>query len=203
MPARQGRLVVLTGPSGVGKSTIVARMRQLMPELRVSVSATTREQRPGERDGVDYYFIPPERFDQMVADDEFLEWASIHKGLHRSGTPEKPVRAAIENGVSVLTEVDLGGARALRARVPEAYLVFLAPPNWDELVSRLRGRGTEAEDVVARRLQTAQVELAAQGEFDEVVVNQDVERTAADLVSLVHRLERELTTTPTNKESQA
>ena len=195
--------MVLTGPSGVGKSTIVARMRQLMPELRVSVSATTREQRPGEQDGVDYYFITPERFDQMVADDEFLEWASIHKGLHRSGTPVKPVRAAIESGVSVLTEVDLGGARALRARVPEAYLVFLAPPNWDELVSRLRGRGTESEDVVARRLQTAQVELAAQGEFDEVVVNQDVERTAADLVSLVRRLERELTTPPTDKESQA
>lgn len=181
----RGRLVVLAGPSAVGKSTVVARVRAALPDLFFSVSATTRAPRPGEVDGRDYRFVDPAEFDRMIEAGELLEWAEIHRGLHRSGTPAEPVRRALAAGDPVLLEVDLQGARAVRAAAPEARLVFLAPPSWEDLVTRLTGRGTEPPDVVARRLDTAREELAAQGEFDTVVVNDDVERASAQLVSLL------------------
>ena len=181
----RGRLVVLAGPSAVGKSTVVARVRAALPDLFFSVSATTRAPRPGEVDGRDYRFVAPAEFDRMIEAGELLEWAEIHRGLHRSGTPAEPVRRALAAGDPVLLEVDLQGARAVRAAAPEARLVFLAPPSWEDLVTRLTGRGTEPPDVVARRLDTAREELAAQGEFDTVVVNDDVERASAQLVSLL------------------
>lgn len=181
----RGRLVVLAGPSAVGKSTVVARVRAALPDLFFSVSATTRAPRPGEVDGRDYRFVDPADFDRMIEAGELLEWAEIHRGLHRSGTPAEPVRRALAAGDPVLLEVDLQGARAVRAAAPEARLVFLAPPSWEDLVTRLTGRGTEPPDVVARRLDTAREELAAQGEFDTVVVNDDVERASAQLVSLL------------------
>nr|NIL79313.1 Guanylate kinase [Rhodococcus kroppenstedtii] len=181
----RGRLVVLAGPSAVGKSTVVARVRAALPDLFFSVSATTRAPRPGEVDGRDYRFVDPAVFDRMIEAGELLEWAEIHRGLHRSGTPAEPVRRALAAGDPVLLEVDLQGARAVRAAAPEARLVFLAPPSWEDLVTRLTGRGTEPPDVVARRLDTAREELAAQGEFDTVVVNDDVERASAQLVSLL------------------
>lgn len=181
----RGRLVILAGPSAVGKSTVVRALRDRLPSLLFSVSATTRAPRPGETDGVDYYFVDPARFQEMIDGDELLEWADIHGGLQRSGTPAGPVREALDIGRPVLVEVDLSGVRQLRESIPEAQCVFLAPPSWDELVGRLTGRGTEDRDVVARRLETARAELASQAEFDHVIINDSVDRAVDDLVSLL------------------
>jgi guanylate kinase len=183
--AQRGRLVVLAGPSAVGKSSVVRKLHERLPDLVFSVSATTRDPRPGEVDGKDYTFVTADDFERMIAAGEMLEWAEIHGGLQRSGTPAAPVIAALEAGHPVLVEVDLAGARAVRAAMPEAILAFLAPPSWEELVSRLTGRGTESEAVVARRLETAKVELAAKDEFDTVIVNEDVDRACDELVSLL------------------
>jgi guanylate kinase len=182
---RWGGLVVLAGPSGVGKSSVVHELRKLYPDLWFSVSATTREQRPGERDGVDYRFVTAGEFDRMIEHDDLLEWAEIHRGIHRSGTPRAPIEERLAAGEPALVEVDLAGARNLRKTMPEAFLVFLSPPSWEALVERLVGRGTEAPDVVARRLQTAKEELAAQEEFDAVVVNTDLRSAAEDLLKLI------------------
>ncbi|MEK8071689.1 guanylate kinase [Rhodococcoides navarretei] len=182
---KRGRLVVLSGPSGVGKSSVVRLVRSALPELVFSVSVTTRSPRPGEVDGQDYHFVSADEFDRMIADGELLEWASIHGGLQRSGTPAAPVEAALEAGSPVLLELDLAGARAVRVSKPEALLVFMAPPTWDDLVSRLVGRATEESAATERRLETARVELAAQNEFDTVVVNTDVDHSCEQLVSLL------------------
>lgn len=182
---RRGRLVVLAGPSAVGKSSVVRLLRERMPEVVFSVSVTTRDPRPGEVDGQDYHFVSRDEFDRMIATGALLEWAEIHGGLQRSGTPAEPVRRALADGKPVLLEVDLVGARSVRAAMPEAVLTFMAPPSWETLVSRLTGRGTEPADVVERRLQTAKVELAAQDEFDTVIVNEDVSRACDELVSLL------------------
>ncbi len=182
---RRGRLVVLAGPSAVGKSTVVRLLRSRVPDLYFSVSATTRGPRPGEVDGEDYHFVERTEFDRMIDAGDLLEWAEIHGGLQRSGTPAAPVREALAHGRPVLVEVDLAGARAVRAAMSEAVLAFLAPPSWEVLVERLTGRGTESDDVVARRLETARTELAAQDEFDIVIVNDDVDRACDELVSLL------------------
>jgi guanylate kinase len=163
----------------------VHEARKLYPDLWFSVSATTRAQRPGEIDGLDYHFVSDAEFDRMIADDELLEWADIHRGTHRSGTPRGPIEARIADGLPALLELDLQGARAVRAAMPEAVLVFISPPSWDILVDRLVGRGTESPDVVERRLRTAKDELAAREEFDFEVVNDDVRRAAEDLLTLV------------------
>ena len=176
---------MLVGPSAVGKSTVVRCVRERVVDLMFSVSATTRAPRPGEVDGKDYHFVSAAEFDRMIADDELLEWAEIHGGLQRSGTPAVPIVTALDAGRPVLVEVDLAGARAIRRAMPDGIQVFMAPPSWDALVARLRGRGTESDDVVARRLETARVELAASDEFDVVIVNHDVQRTCAELVSLL------------------
>src|SRR5581483_10806926 len=167
-PSGNGRVVVLSGPSAVGKSTVVRCLRERVPDLHFSVSATTRAPRPGEVDGVDYHFVSPARFQQLIDEGELLEWAEIHGGLHRSGTLAQPVRDATAAGVPVLIEVDLAGARAIKQAMPEAVAVFLAPPSWEDLESRLVGRGTETPEVIRRRLDTARTKLAAQGDFDEV-----------------------------------
>jgi guanylate kinase len=180
-----GRVVVLSGPSAVGKSTVVRCLRERIPDLYFSVSATTRAPRPGEVDGVDYRFVSPERFQRLIDDGDLLEWAEIHGGLHRSGTPAGPVRAAAAAGVPVLIEVDLAGARAVKKAMPEATTVFLAPPSWEDLRARLVGRGTETPEAMRRRLDTARVELAAQNDFDMVVVNSQLESACAELVSLL------------------
>lgn len=176
-----GRLVVLAGPSAVGKSTVVHRLRQEIPNLYFSVSMTTRAPRPGEVAGEDYFFVSPEEFQRHIDSGEMLEWAEIHGGLQRSGTPAKPVTEAIKAGRPVLVEVDLAGARSIRAAMPESTSVFLAPPSWEELVDRLTGRGTEPADVIERRLNTAKGELEAKQEFDYVVVNSEVDRAVAEL----------------------
>jgi len=180
-----GRVVVLSGPSAVGKSTLVRCLRERIPELHFSVSATTRAPRPGEVDGVDYHFVTPARFQQLIDEGALLEWAEIHSGLHRSGTPARPIRDATAAGHPVLIEVDLAGARAIKQAMPEAISVFLAPPNWEALEARLIGRGTETPEVIERRLATARTELAAQDDFDAVVVNSQLESACAELVSLL------------------
>ena len=164
---------------------MVRCLRERVPDLHFSVSVTTRAPRPGEVDGVDYTFVTAEQFQELIDDGELLEWAEIHGGLHRSGTPAAPVRAATAAGHPVLIEVDLAGARAVKTAMPEATTVFLAPPNWETLESRLSGRGTETPEVMARRLQTAKAELAAQGDFDVIVVNHQLESACAELVSLL------------------
>ncbi|MCG5433614.1 guanylate kinase [Mycobacterium sp. MYCO198283] len=179
------RVVVLSGPSAVGKSSVVRCLRDRLPDLFFSVSATTRAPRPGEVDGVDYHFVDAERFQQLIDAGELLEWADIHGGLHRSGTPAEPVRAAAAAGRPVLIEVDLAGARAIKAALPSVVTVFLAPPSWEALEARLAGRGTETAEVRRRRLATAREEMAAQADFDTVVVNRRLEDACAELVSLL------------------
>ena len=178
------RLTVLAGPTAVGKGTVAAWIREHHPEVWLSVSATTRPPRPGEVDGVHYHFLTGEDFARSVADGEMLEWAVVH-GRASYGTPRCPVEAALADGKLPLLEIDLQGARQVRASMPEARFVFLAPPSWEELVGRLEGRGTETAEERAVRLDTAKVELAAQQEFDHVVVNDDIRRAAEELVSLM------------------
>lgn len=180
----QSRLVVLAGPTAVGKGTVSTYIRDNYPDVLLSVSATTRPPRPGEVDGRHYYFVDDDTFDKMIAQGEFLEWATVHNAS-RYGTPRPPIDAALASGRSVLLEIDLQGARAVKRAMPEALLVFLLPPTWEELVRRLTGRGTESAAEQARRLETAKVELAAQDEFDVKIVNHDVGRAAHDVVELL------------------
>ena len=174
---------MLSGPSGVGKSTVVAEVVRTHAEVWLSVSATTRRPRPGETHGVNYFFVDHVEFARMVEHGELLEYAEFAGNFY--GTPRNPVLERLEAGTPVLLEIELQGARQVRASMPEALLVFLAPPSWDELVRRLVGRGTEPAEVIARRLETAKVELAAESEFDAAVVNASVEGAAADLVRLM------------------
>lgn len=176
-------LTVLSGPTAVGKGTVVARLATDHPEIFVSVSATTRPARPGEVDGRHYLFVSEAEFDQLVADDALLEWAVVH-GIHRYGTPRAPVLAAVAAGRPALLEIDLQGARQVRQAWSHARFVFLAPPSWGELVRRLVGRGTESAAQRERRLETARAELASASEFDHVIVNGDVNQAVADLVAL-------------------
>ena len=178
------KLTVLAGPTAVGKGTVVAALRRLHPELQVSVSATTRAPRAGEVDAKHYHFVTPEGFDELIAQGQMLEWATVH-GRHRYGTPRGPVDEALAAGRPVLLEIDLDGARQVRASMPEAQLVFLAPPSWADLEARLVERGTEGEEERARRLKTALVELAAESEFDVTVINDDIDRAAHELAHLM------------------
>lgn len=175
---------MLAGPTAVGKGTVSADVRTRYPEIWLSVSATTRPPRPGEIDGIHYLFLSEDQFDALTEGDELLEWAVVH-GRHRYGTPRASVERRLENGQRVLLEIDLQGARQVRETMPGAQFVFLAPPSWDELVRRLVGRGTESEQERERRLQTARVELAAEQEFDHVIVNDDVQRATDELVALM------------------
>ena len=182
--APDSRLIVLAGPTAVGKGTVANYIREHHPEVHLSVSATTRAPRAGEVEGVSYFFVSDAEFDRMIEAGDLLEYATVHNA-YRYGTPRGPVDAAIKDGNSVLLEIDIQGARAVRRAMPEARLVFLLPPTWDELVRRLIGRGTEDSAEQARRLETAKLELAAQGEFDFRVVNTDVAEAAEEVVDLM------------------
>jgi guanylate kinase len=181
--AAPARLTVLSGPSGVGKGTVVAEVRKLFPHVWVSVSCTTRRPRPGEADGVQYYFLTDEQFDELIASDRLLEHATF--AGHRYGTPRLPVEQHLVAGQPALLEIELQGARQIRQRMPNAQFVFLAPPSVEELRLRLAGRGTEEIEMIEARMEAAREELAADAEFDVVVVNDDVQRAAAEVVSLL------------------
>ncbi|WP_203579426.1 guanylate kinase [Microbacterium hibisci] len=181
----RSRLVVLAGPTAVGKGTVAGHIKEHHPEILLSVSATTRAPRPGEVDGEHYFFVDDAEFDRMIADGELLEHATVHNA-HRYGTPRAPIEKALSAGRTVLLEIDLQGARQVRDADPSATLVFLLPPSWDELVQRLVGRGTEDAAERARRLRTAKTELASQAEFDYRVVNDDVARAADEVARLAH-----------------
>jgi guanylate kinase len=178
------RLVVLAGPTAVGKGTVSTFIRENYPDVHLSVSATTRSPRPGEVDGVNYIFVTDEEFDRLEKSGQMLETATVHNAF-RYGTPRAPIDAALAEGKSVLLEIDLQGARSVRKAMPEAVLVFLLPPSWEELVRRLIGRGTEESAEQQRRLETAKVELAAQDEFDYKVVNEEVSQAAREVVDLM------------------
>jgi guanylate kinase len=177
------RLTVLSGPSGVGKSSVIAEIRRQHPGVWLSVSVTTRKPRPGETDGVEYHFLDQDAFQAMVDDDLLLEHAVFAGNAY--GTPRAPVEARLEAGLPALLEIDLQGARQVRDAMPAAQLVFLAPPTWDELVRRLTGRGTEPAEVIERRLAEARLEMAAADEFDSVLTNASVPEAAARLVALL------------------
>ena len=177
-------VTVLAGPTAVGKGTVSAAIRARYPQIWLSVSATTRAPRPGEIDGVHYRFVSEEDFSRLVEDGQMLEWAVVH-GRNKYGTPRGPVEEKVAEGRPVLLEIDLAGARQVRESLPEARFVFLAPPDWDTLVQRLVGRGTEDEEERERRLATARVELAAEDEFDVTIVNDSVDRAADELARLL------------------
>lgn len=177
-------VAVVSGPTAVGKGTVVGELLRRHPEIVVSRSVTTRPPRPTERDGIDYDFVTPAQFDELVDGDGLLEWAVVHNS-HRYGTPREPVEKAVADDRTVILEIDLQGARQVRETYPQATQIFLAPPSWDELVHRLIGRGTETPKQRERRLQTARVELANANEFDAVVVNDTVDHAVASLVELL------------------
>lgn len=178
------KVVVLAGPTAVGKGTVSRYIREHYPQVHISVSATTRKPRPGEVEGRDYYFVDDTEFDRMVDAGEMLEYATVHNS-YRYGTPAEPIRRELAAAHPVLLEIDIQGARQIKQVMPTARMVFLLPPSWDELVRRLIGRGTESPEEQQRRLQTAKVELAAQHEFDARVVNESVSTAAREVVRLM------------------
>ncbi len=184
MPKLNHHLLVLAGPTAVGKGTVARYIIENNLDVMLSVSATTRAPRAGEVDGQHYFFLTDSEFDALIAAGQMLEYAVVH-GKHRYGTPKAPVEAALEAGKIVLLEIDIQGARQVKQAMPEATTVFLAPPSWDELVRRLQGRGTESPEDQAVRLETAKTELAAQSEFDQVIVNDEVAKCASKVVELM------------------
>lgn len=180
---------MISGPSGVGKGTVVRRLLARHPELSLSISATTRRPRPTELDGVDYFFVSAEGFDELLGGDELLEWAEVFGA--RYGTPLGPVEVARNDGRDVILEIDVQGARQIRERVPDAILVFLAPPSLGELERRLRSRGTESEERIDRRLATAEAELRQAPMFDHVVVNEDLETASSQVAAIIDASRRD------------
>ena len=181
MSGGTGRLTVITGPSGVGKGTLVQRLLTKHPEIWLSVSATTRSPRDGEQEGVSYFFHPRDRFDQLVAEHGLLEWAEFAGTCY--GTPRQPVMEQLHGGRPVLLEIELEGARQVRRSFPSGVQIFIEPPSFEELERRIRGRGTDSEEAIAKRLERAKVELQAASEFDSVIVN-------GDLTEALQRLEQ-------------
>lgn len=173
-------LVVLAGPSGVGKSSVIKEALRQAPNTWLSVSATTRAPRPGEVDGVNYFYVSDEKFDQMISDNQLLEWANY--AGNRYGTPRGAVEEKLSAGTPVLLEIEVQGAKQIRQAMPEALLVFLEPPTWADLEARLAGRGTESQTQVQARLDAALKELESKGFFDQVIVNDEVNRAASELV---------------------
>jgi guanylate kinase len=179
----RGRLFVVTGPSGVGKGTLIKELLRRVPGLELSTSATTRSPRQGEQDGVDYHFLSEQEFDRRLQAGDFMEHAG-YSG-HRYGTLRSEVRPRLERGTGVVLEIEVQGARQVRRSMPDAVLVFVAPPAPEALRERLEGRGTDTAEQIERRLRVAEQELEARSEFGHVIVNDDLERAAAELAELV------------------
>ena len=178
------RLTVIAGPTAVGKGTVVRHLLESHPEILLSISATTRSPRAGELDGVDYFFVSHDKFDQMIANDELLEYAVVHL-RNKYGTPRGPVEKALSEGKQIILEIDIQGAEQVKASMPDANLIFIAPPSLEELQKRLAGRGTETPEEIEIRLKTAEVELASQDSFDHVVINTDVAECAQEVLDLM------------------
>ncbi len=182
-------LVVLAGPAGVGKGTIVRQILATQDDFILSVSATTRDPRPGEVDGVDYHFVTREHFESLISESQLLEYALVH-GSNYYGTPLNELTRAEALDKHLLLEIDLQGARQVKERIPQALTIFINPPSWEVLEARLRGRATETEEQIQTRLLTARTEIASAGEFDYQVVNQDLDLAVGEVVSLVRNFER-------------
>lgn len=181
------RLFVVSGPSGAGKGTLVARVREALPDLGLTVSATTRDPRPGELDGVNYYFLTPQEFQRRVDDNAFVEWAHVHG--HSYGTLVSEVERNKAEGHSVILEIDVQGALQVKERFPEAILIFIKPPSMEVLRERLRGRGTESEEDLELRMRNAEHELALADRYNEVVVNDDLDQATQDLLGIISQYE--------------
>lgn len=179
----KGLLIVYTGASGVGKGTIMKMLLERDPNLRLSVSATTRAPREGERNGREYYFVSRERFDELIAEDGFLEYAEYVGNKY--GTPKEPVFRMLDEGLDVILEIEVKGFLQVKEACPDCVTIFIAPPSFEELQLRLRGRGTESEEVIAERLKTAETELQHQHLFDYVVVNDDLDRAVEEVLSII------------------
>ncbi len=182
---KKGNLYILSAPSGTGKTTVLRRLLELKPELKVSVSCTIRKPRIGEKDGVDYHFVSRAQFEEMLASGEFVEWAEVHGQLY--GTKKAPLETWRAMGDDVILDIDTQGAAAVKQYDPEAVLIFLAPPSLEALESRLRGRGTEATDDLQRRLQSAKQELAEQSKYDVVIINDTVDEAAKEIANIITR----------------
>ena len=186
---RHGNLFVISGPSGVGKGTLVARLLNELPDAWLSISATTRKPREGETDGTHYHFITEEEFNRLVQEDGFLEWARYSDSAY--GTPREPAMLHLGNDEQVILEIDVQGGFQVRERFPEAKLVFICPPSFEELERRLRGRGTEDEEKIQKRLKAAEVELSRKEEYDIQLVNDDLETATRELVAIINELAEE------------
>lgn len=183
MTTQRGLLVVIAGPSGVGKGTVHTRVREALPDSTLSISATTRPPRPGELEGIHYRFVDREGFDQLIGSNELYEWAEYAGNSY--GTPRRPAREAVARGQVVVLDIELQGALQIKEQDPDALLVFLVPPSFEELEGRLRGRGTEDDAAVARRLERARQELAEGDRFDVQVVNDDLDRCVAEVLAAI------------------
>lgn len=188
MAERTPKLFVVSGPSGAGKGTLVACAREVLPDLSLAVSATTRAPRPGEVDGTTYYFLTVDEFQRLIEEGSFIEWARVHGNCY--GTLVSEVERAFAQGSSLILEIDVQGALQVRERFPEAVLIFIAPPSVEVLRERLRGRGTETADVIDLRLANAEHELALADQYDRVLVNDELERATTELVDIIRTYER-------------
>ena len=187
MREQKGKLIVISAPSGTGKGTVISKIQELRPEFMFSVSATTRAPRPGETDGVEYYFVTHDTFQKMIGNDEFLEYAEYVGELY--GTPGKPIYDCIKNGNHVLLDIEVQGARQVMTREPDSITIFIVPPDMEELENRLRGRGTDSEEKLTARLERARMELEEKSRYDHIVVNDDVTRAANEILLIIDRRE--------------
>ena len=187
MNSHKGKLVIISAPSGTGKGTVISRLLESCPECVFSVSATTRTPRPGEKNGIEYFFLTHERFREMISSDDFLEYAEYIGEFY--GTPSKPVNEYLDSGKTVILDIEVQGAKQVMLKKPDAITIFIVPPSMKELENRLRRRGTDSEEKLAARLKRANQELEEQNHYDHIVVNDSVYRAANEIMKIVNRKE--------------